>query len=433
MFAKGNQPVIRLITLDKGHVEITRALQRVFDPEKLLKLETRSVGNTKKTSQAKLISSTLKVFQQANQDLAMGKNIDGIVCQVTLKKELRELETETGLKLDVKDLSKQKNVILEFIKKNKQLSKLNELIEEINKASKNGVKVYLSGGNSLDEVMQKFRKSSCDLNSSYYDFISNGKDTAMEYFFESRFNPRFYKFNLLNLSEGISVGIKNPHVTSEFKQYPISAMDDTIKRFEDGTFNAFPVRNKDGKIKGYNLADDSNKVHLKGDWGNNDGFIKYLENFIGKNIKQTQATQNEHKKLKPILDKISENRLKGKENNLYGLTKKELSFLKTMANKLFKIDEVMDELVIKPNIEYKKSYKLPNNDEELWLEEIRKMGNYSNCYGDNFFDINKEGKVYSKKFDCEGTHRPSVENVHGTCMAAAVAAYKDALEGLKMN
>ena len=250
------------------------------------------------------------------------------------------------------------------------IEKTYDVIQNINKLVSKGVKVYIPAGQPNDMSM-KWAIGRDNLKPEFYYYLSKNKDVdgKITYLKNDIADKNWYKLNLLCFSDAENVGTLN----YRGDKFIYSAYDTNVTQYKKGTYNLYPIRKWNGEIKGYsyygreNIA--LNNIDLKNE---------KLKEFVGKDISSVLASDSEH----------FDYNYSGKKN----------------PHKLYKTDK----------IDY-----LSN------LPKKNLMGEYVDSTLKLFFDTNTAGEVIFNKTNIEGSERPSVFGMWGSCFSAVTAVIDD--------
>lgn len=245
-----------------------------------------------------------------------------------------------------------------------------DVIQNINKLVANGVKVYIPAGQPNDLSM-KWAIQKNDLKPEFYYYLSKNHDVdgKINYLKQDLADKNWYKLNLLCFSDAENVGTLN----YKGDKFIYSAYDTNVTQYKKGTLNLYPVRKWNGKIKGYSYY-GRNNIGLE----NIDLRNEKLKSFVGKHISSVLASDSEHWDFN-YLDKAN-------PNKLYDV------------NKIKKLDN---------------------------LSKKELMGRYVDSTLSLFFDINSHGEVIFNKTNIEGSERPSIFGMWGSCFSAINAVISD--------
>lgn len=252
------------------------------------------------------------------------------------------------------------------------------IIQEINKLVKKCAYIYVPSGHPMDLTL-KWMAGERGQKPELYHYIATGEDIddKVARMQKEIKDKNWYNFNLLSLSDAKIVGVKD---TDWKKDYIFAAYDSCVTDGARGVYNLSPVR-ENNQLVGYSFTDKYNNDYPYSEFPLNTE-VYTLTRFVGKNKDEVLATEAE---TKCFLD----------HDNRYHY-----------VDKLFKVEDVFTESEIAQN-------KI--NIQGKYVDRSRKL----------FFDENKDGKIIFKKCDCEGSGRPSVLSVWGSCYALMNAIVRD--------
>ena len=254
------------------------------------------------------------------------------------------------------------------------------VINEINKLKAKGAKVYIPAGHPHDDTL-KWMAGQRGLKPELYHFIATGEDTngvVDEMASEIKRN-NWYDFNLLSLSDANVVTVKEADGAQD---YMFAAYDTCITDGARGVYNFTPIRDEKDKNKiiGYSYTDTETVEYPFNEFPANDE-IENIVKFVGQDIDDILATKEETLLLKQSPEAAPK-------------------------DKLYKVEDIFS----KQEIEDKK---------------IKLQGEYVDCNKKLFFRKNKDNKVIFPKCDCEGSGKPSVMSMWGSCFAVFNCIAKD--------
>lgn len=256
------------------------------------------------------------------------------------------------------------------------------VIQAINAIIKKGNSVYVPSGHPNDLTL-KWMAAQKGLKPELYHYIATGKDmnNSVAGMRQEIIDKNWYTFNLLSLSEARIVGLKSPDWQHDFI---FSAYDSCITDVARGVYNLSPLR-VDGNLLGYSFTENYMNDYPYEEFPMNKQ-VENLVEFVGKNRKDVLATVDETELLR--------SHLKGEIP------------ITSVPDKLYPIRDVFPLGKIKS-------------------ERIDLQGEYVDKTLTLFFDENDEDKIIFKKCDCEGSGRPSVLSVWGSCYATLNAIARD--------
>lgn len=253
------------------------------------------------------------------------------------------------------------------------------VINELNSLKEKGAKVYIPAGHPHDDTL-KWMAGQRGLKPELYHFIATGEDingVVDEMASEIKRN-NWYDFNLLSLSEANVVTVKEADGAQD---YMFAAYDTCITDGARGVYNFSPVRDKTtNKVIGYSYTDTETNEYPFEEFPANDE-IENLVKFVGKDIDEVLADKNETELLKNNPESAPD-------------------------DKLYKVKDIFDEETIK-------------------AKKINIQGEYTDKSLKLFFRKNKDNKVIFPKCDCEGSGKPSVLSMWGSCFAVFNCIAKD--------
>ncbi len=259
------------------------------------------------------------------------------------------------------------------------------VINLINQMKKNGIKVFLPAGNGADNTIKWFAKK-YGINQELYKYISTGSDTngVVAKLLREMDNKNYYDFNLLSMSDANIVNVNG----ANNKNYIFSAKDGFVNAEARGVYNFTPIRDFNGNIKGYGFH-DGKTVDFPHEKFDNKTRVENLNKFVGLDYHDVNAG--------------------AKETSIYRNLVRRNASTSDIPDKLYKISDVFDENVI----EHKKLNILGQ-----FIDRDQKL----------IYDINPQGQVIFHKTNCEGSDRPSVYSMWGSCFSTVNAIKDDLLK-----
>lgn len=259
------------------------------------------------------------------------------------------------------------------------------VIKQINKLVEAGANVYVPSGHPHEQTL-KWVADTEDLKPELYHYIATGDDpnNTVKNALDDIKEKNWYDFNLLALSDAHVVGVRG---VDDMSDYIFAAYDGFVTEKERGVYNFSPIRKAD-KIVGYSYTDTVNNQYPLSHFPHNDR-IANIEKYVGKNYKELLATRSEIEELKDAR--------KNEQNT------------KQCADKLYPIKEIF-------------------SDDEIKSRRYNLRGKYVDRSLTLFFDTNRKGEVIFPKCDCEGTGKPSVLSMWGSCFAVFNAIQRDILK-----
>lgn len=248
------------------------------------------------------------------------------------------------------------------------------VIQQINELVKKHVNVYVPSGHPNDATIKWMAKER-GVKPELYHYIATGEDVggivgAMKQEIKDK---NWYNFNLLSLSDARVVGLKSSDWVTD---YIFSAYDSCTNDSGRGVYNLAPLRDGE-KIIGYSYTEDNVNDYPYDEFPMNKE-VANLAAFVGKDKEDVVATQKET-----------------------------LLFLQSLRGEV-PSEEVPDKLYRVQDVFY--SWDLEKN-------KIMLQGTLVNKDLNLFFDTNKDGKIIFPKCDCEGSGRPGVMPIWGSCYA----------------
>ena len=257
------------------------------------------------------------------------------------------------------------------------------VIQQINLLKQKGAKVYVPSGHPHANTL-KWAANKDGVKEELYHYIATGQDSknVINVIHKDIKDKNWYDFNLLSLSEANIVGVKG---TSGAQDYMFAAYDACITDGARGVYNLSPVRTDKGKIIGYSFTDTTTVEYPLDEFPKSDK-IQNISPFVGKKLKDVLATSKELSALQRCV--------------IYGYDTEDC------ADKLYPVNQVIDQDRIKK-------------------EKINLQGEYTDKSLKLFFSVNKNGEVIFPKCDCEGSGKPSVYSMWGSCFAVFNAISRD--------
>ena len=260
---------------------------------------------------------------------------------------------------------------------------LPDLIKSINKLVDKGVNVYIPAGHPSEHIIKHiFRQTS---ETPYlYRFIAKGQDPEgkVKAVLENIRKTKQQRINLLGLSKAHFVTIEG----LDKKDYIYGAYNSLVTDRARGVHNFSPVRDKSGKLLGYSYHDTKTPEFPYEKYGGNEE-VENIVKFTGLNIRDCLADSKAHQDFK-----------KGKIN----------------PDKIYSMNEVLSQIEIK---ERKLDY----------------LGDYISADKQLVFDTNSKGEVLFQKTNCEGSERPSVVSMWGSCFSTLNKIKEDIYKSLGYN
>lgn len=249
------------------------------------------------------------------------------------------------------------------------------IIKTVNKLVKKGVHVYIPADHPLENAI-KWRAGEQGIKDSLYRYISAGTDEGgkINKIINELKEENAYKFNLLTLSDARIVNLQN---RAESGNYIFSAFDSCVTDRARGVFNFCPVRDDKGKILGYSFTDKTTVQYPYDEYLGNE-HIAEISHFVGKKLTDFSYAG----------DVIGRMRL-------------------AIAQGIRHSDF--------PNVPYPIREIYP--PDKIAREKLATKGQFVDRTGTLFFDLNRSQELIFRRCDCEGTERPSVVSMWGSCFA----------------
>lgn len=260
------------------------------------------------------------------------------------------------------------------------------VIKLINDLKSLGVKVFLPAGHGADNTI-KWLAGEHGVKNELYCCIARGKDEnddkTVSKLLKEADSKNYYDFNLLSLSDAHIVNL----LGMNNRNYIFSAKDGFVNTSERGVYNFSPIRDINGKVLGYSFHDEKtvevpvNEFHDKEK-------VRELNKFVGLQYRDVMSGYKDDIKYKKLA-------AHGASTSL-------------LADKLYKITDVFDE-------------------SEIERRKLNVLGFLIDREQKRIYDINKYGQIIFNKTNCEGSGRPSVYSMWGSCFATVNAIKNDIL------
>lgn len=286
----------------------------------------------------------------------------------------------------LKEIYENPNKYREYINymdnKNQGIEYTYGVIREINKAKMRGAKVYIPSGHPHDTTL-KWLADTRGLKPELYNYIATGidKNGSIQNLTKELKEKNWYDFNLLSLSDANVVGVKG---ASNAQDYMFAAYDSCVTDGARGVYNFTPVR-KDGKIIGYSYTDLTTNEYPYDEFPANDE-VANIAKFVGLDINDVSANPKDIRILKRYLNE--------------GLD------TEPCPDKLYPINDIFSE-------------------EEIKTRKLNLQGDYVDKTLNLFFRVNNNNQVIFPKCDCEGSGKPGVLSMWGSCFAVFNAIARD--------
>lgn len=321
--------------------------------------------------------------------------------QLNLLSDLMELKPQSITPISVKHKKQQ---ILEFLKNlsgwkmtsmdpnGQGMEHVYGVIQQINELIKKGVNVYLPAGHPIEGALKAVAASHNGKDALYEHIYTGGKKNGfrISLFKDELLKDNIYKFNLLALSDAHVVNVKD---LSGRNNHVFAAYDACVNDGARGVFNFYPVRNKEGEILGYSFTDKKTVQYPVEEYLANDEFAN-IAKFVGKPLGECTADGS----------------------------------ITHMMKNMIKWDEPHPSF---PDVLY--PVQLIYSAPRLKAEKLLEKGRYVDKSEQLFFDVNDCSEVIFRKCDCEGSGRPSVIPMWGSCFATINAIKRDIAAHFKQN
>lgn len=358
--------------------------------------------NNKMTKQLKSLEEQLNLLNYNYKDLSGQYIAIPALASVSLS-ELQKLinrENGTSILLSPENLRENRKLILAYLKKlynnpSQYRNDLNTLdfekqgleyifgvITKINKLIKKGGKVYVPAGHPIDWTL-KCAADKKGKKQELYNYIATGddkNDTVSKMISDIK-NNKTYNFNLLALSNAHVVNVKSEN---DVDDYIFAAYDNCITEGERGVYNFSPIR-KNGTLIGYSYTDTKSNQYPYNEFPANEEVANIAE-FVGKDLKDVIASDKEAAELKYCIDNYKDT--------------------SDCVDKLYPVRKVFSQ-------------------HRIAIDKIDLQGDYVDKSLSLFFRKNQENKIIFPKCDCEGTGKPSVLTMWGSCFSIFNAIKRD--------
>lgn len=382
-----------------GHNHATNVAHFAKAVEKNMDIEMHEVEvnkNDKNMKQLKSLEKELIMLNQRN-DIKKGDYVAvpalATVPLLNLKDQINSVSGKS-VYLTAENIKANKPIIMDFLQKiyynpDRYREYINYLdsrgqgientwgvIRELNTLQKKGAKVYIPAGHPHDDTL-KWMAGQRGLKPELYNYIATGEDEngSVNKMAKEIKNNNWYNFNLLSLSDANVVTVKE---SSGAQDYMFAAYDTCITDGARGVYNFSPVRNGE-KLIGYSYTDTTTNEYPFEEFPANDE-IENIVKFVGRDINDFLANEAETELL--------------------------LKNPQAAPDKLYKIEDIFSESEIKNG-------------------KMRIQGDYIDKLLKLFFRKNKDNKIIFPKCDCEGSGKPSVLSMWGSCFSVFNAIAKD--------
>ena len=372
----------------------------IMGGNKNIDLALNEVGINTECYDVKRIDSILEVLNSLSLQRGDFVSIPALV-SVSLSQiqDFLNQELKSKIKLTPNNLALYKNIIIDLLRRihnsrqkyenklwqldmhQQNYTALYPLIKKINELTKNGVNIYIPI--NPDDYPIKSEIDPQGLRNRLYSFIATGKDDDFKVreAIERAKKSNNYNFNLLTLADAHIVDVTD----AKGEKYIYSARDGFVNDAEFGIHNFTPIRNSSGEVDGFSFHDETTIEYRASEFPGF-SYIQDLLNFVGLNIRDLIASEEEHKILK-----------KARENN---------QDIRPLPNKLYKISDILEPV-------------------EIDSRKMNVLGDFMNKEEDLVFDVNSKEQILFQKTNCEGTERPSVVSMWGPCFSTIKAIERD--------
>lgn len=262
---------------------------------------------------------------------------------------------------------------------------LPDLIKGMNNLVDKGANVYFPAGHPAEHAI-KYQFKEMQDEAYLYRYIASGQNPKMDSegkiiatidFFK---NNKYEKINLLGLSKAHCVTLEG----LDKKDYIFGAYHSWVTDRARGVYNFSPVRDNAGRMLGYSFQDTTTPEWSYEDCEINDR-LSNLTKFVGLDIRDCLADEKAHRAF-----------LKGKID----------------SNKIYDMRKILSE-------------------REIDGKKLNYLGNYINSDKNLVFDINSRDEVLFQKCNCEGSEKPSVVSMWGSCFATMNKIKEDIIKKQK--
>lgn len=253
-------------------------------------------------------------------------------------------------------------------------------LNEIDK--KRNTKVYVPSGHP-EYASIKWMAETRNQKPELYNYIATGedKDNVVHNMQKEIKKNGWYDFNLLTLADVEAVNL----LDSENQDYIYSAYDSCIKNGARGVYNFSPVRDDDGNLIGYGYHNDKDVDYPIEEFPANNE-IQNIAKFVGRPLGEVLADEATTQAFK---DDVWNNRSR-----------------EPYADKLFKVEDIF-----------------PKHERDYNKMDLK--GDYVDSSLQLYFRKNNAGQIIYPNCDCEGSGRPSVLSMWGSCFSIFNAIKND--------
>lgn len=361
----------------------------------------------------KQMSSLEEKLIELNNSYNLGKGdfiaIPGLasVAILNLQERIRNV-LKQSVHLTVQNLKVYRNEILNLLKqfylyKNYYANEISMLdknsqdlqytygvINEINKFSQKGVNVYIPAGHGADSTIKWMIKAQ-GLEKEYTEYLSQNRDSEgeIERIFKQAEQNNYYDFNLLALSKAHIVNVKN----KSDKDFIFAAKDGCINDGARGVYNFSPIRSSSGKIIGYSFTDTSTVEYPYNEFHANER-IANIAKYVGLQCRDFYPSHSEVEDFRRLV--------------------KQGCSTSDLPDRLYPMSAVFDQSYIERN-------------------KLDRIGHFINREQNLIFDTNSRGEILFQKTNCEGSEKPSVMQMWGSCFSTINALKRDVLKYKEKN
>ncbi len=261
---------------------------------------------------------------------------------------------------------------------NQEMGEVYDVINWINKLVEAKARVFIPAGHPFDQSL-KYLARERNLKPELYYYISTGKDVDGKVAEMKKFikDNNWYEFNLLTLSDANIITIRDK---SWGKDYIFAGYDTCITDSARGVYNLSPVR-EDGKLVGYSFR-NTNIVEYPYESFPANSEVANIAKFVGLQADSVIASEAEIQEFFKTND------------------------LSKLPDKLYPVDRMFSK-------------------REIDEGKIRLRGDYVDKTKKLFFRKNSNNEIIFPQCDCEGSGKPSIKSMWGTCFAVFNAIEKD--------
>lgn len=377
--------------LDGGiHSDIMTHFARALgkDANNYTKLTLHDVGLLPSNQGLKDLKSLNEKLLHLEQENILKPN-DFLAIPVTAPIELNSLSyhLNSDIKLTPQNVKSQKKTILDFLdnasvgklelmdRENQGFKHLTSIIKTVNRLVNNGVNVYIPSDHPLEAAI-KWNAEQLGIKDSLYKYISTGYDDGgkIQKIIKDLKADNAYKFNLLTLSDAHVVNLQNRFESGD---YIFSAYDTCVTDRARGVYNFCPVRDSSGKILGYSFTDKTTVEYPYDEFYGNDD-IANLCHFVGKKMSDFPHDWKDIHVMKSLISWCEPH--------------------DKVANIPYRIADIF-------------------SAKKIAKRGLTAKGEYIDRTETLFFDTNRDDEFIFRRCDCDGSGRPSVVSMWGSCFA----------------